>query len=168
MGWREHTLVANGTRVTNYADRRRKRIAGAGGTPGGIIDFIIGLLMAVAGAYLLTNQVMVVQQFRPWPGFGWFGGIAGSNPFGLSLLPLLIGIAIVFFNGRSILGWLLMAAGSMIILLGILMNVHLYFRPTSLFNTLLMLGFLAGGLGLMAKAVRPSVRRVAPAAADDR
>jgi uncharacterized protein len=56
----------------------------------------------------------------------------------------------------------------MIILLGILMNVHLYFRPTSLFNTLLMLGFLAGGLGLMAKAVRPSVRRVAPAAADDR
>jgi uncharacterized protein len=41
-----------------------------------------------------------------------------------------------------------------IILAGILANLRIYFQPTSLFNTLLMLGLLAAGVGLMAAALR--------------
>jgi hypothetical protein len=37
---------------------------------------------------------------------------------------------------------------------GILSNLNIYFRPTSLFNTLLMLALLAAGLGMMAAALR--------------
>jgi hypothetical protein len=33
--------------------------------------------------------------------------------------------------------------------------LRLYFEPTSLFNTILMLVLLAGGLGLVARALRP-------------
>ena len=40
-------------------------------------------------------------------------------------------------------------------------NLHIYFQPTSLFNTLVMLILLAGGLGLIARALRPQRRSAA-------
>jgi hypothetical protein len=119
---------------------------GAGGTPGGVGTFFVGVLMTVAGAYMLTSQVTVTSGF--WDYFG-------HNTFGLSLVPLLAGVATLFFNGRSSLGWLLTAAGALIILAGILMNLRIYFQPASLFNTLVMLVLLVGGLGLVARSLKP-------------
>ncbi|MBA4158497.1 MAG: hypothetical protein ACR2H9_15755 [Longimicrobiaceae bacterium] len=120
-------------------------VRGAGGTPGGIGEFLAGLAMSVAGAYLLTSRVIVTSSFWSWWGF---------NGFGLSLLPVLVGIGMLFFNGRSVLGWLLLFTGAVIIGAGILMNLSIYFQPTSLFNTLVMMGLLAGGIGLIARAVQ--------------
>ena len=124
----------------------KKKMKGAGGTQGGVGQFLLGLLMAVGGAYLLTSQVSVSTGF-----WGWFG----PHTFGLTLLPLLIGIGLLFFDGSSRAGWLLTAAGAVLILLGILMNLRIYFEPTSLFNTLMMLVLLAGGLGLVARSLKP-------------
>ena len=121
------------------------RLRGAGGTEGGIGTFLIGFVMAVAGAWLLTNQVTVTTG-------GW--RIWGYNGFGLSLIPLVVGVAFLFFDGRSIVGWLLTIAGAVIIFVGILTNLDIYFRPTSLFNTLMMLVLLAGGIGLVARSLR--------------
>ena len=121
-------------------------MTGAGGTPGGIGQFFIGLMCAVAGGWLLTNQVSVSS------GGGWM--IYGYNGFGLSLIPFILGTGLIFFNGKSIMGWLLLAAGLVIVFVGILANINIYFRPTSLFNTLLMLALLAGGIGAMAAALR--------------
>jgi uncharacterized protein len=118
---------------------------GAGGTPGGIGQFMAGVVMAAAGGYLISNQVQVTTSaWHFW----------GTNSFGLTLLPLLIGIGMLFFNGRSALGWLLTIVGVAIILAGILMNLDIYFRQTSLFNTVMMLGLLAGGIGLVARSLR--------------
>jgi hypothetical protein len=64
------------------ADEPQRTFQGAGGTAGGIGEFVIGLVMAVVGGYL-------------------------------------------------------------------------YFRPTSLFATVIMLGLLVGGLGLIARSLRP-------------
>jgi len=126
-----------------------------GGTSGGIGEFFVGLAMAAVGGYLLTNQVEVHTSF--WR----FGGLA--NGFGITLIPLLIGIFFLFFNGKSKLGWLLTVGGGLFIFANILMNMDIFFRPTSLFNTLLMLGLLAGGLGLVFKSLRPHRRTVAAA-----
>ncbi len=121
------------------------KLRGAGGTPGGVGEFLGGLAMAVAGGYLLTNQVTVTSGYwRLW----------GYNGFGLSLVPLIIGIGMLFFNGRSIIGWLLTMAGAVIIFVGIITNLDIYFQPTSLFNTILMLVLLAGGVGLIARSLR--------------
>ena len=119
---------------------------GAGGTPGGVGAFFVGLAMAVGGAYLLTSQVTVSSGF-------W--GFFGRQTFGLTLLPLLAGIGFLFFDGKSLLGWLLLGAGAVMILFGILMNLRIYFEATSLFNTLVMLVLLFGGLGLLARSLRP-------------
>ena len=94
---------------------------------------------------MLISRVTVTSSF--WD----FGGY---NSFGLSLLPLIIGIGIVFFNGKSIIGWVLIFIGAVIIFSGIIMNLQIYFQPTSLFNTIIMLILFAGGIGLIVKAIR--------------
>jgi uncharacterized protein len=119
---------------------------GAGGTSGGIGEFVIGLVMACVGGYLLLNQVTVTTGL-------W--ALWGYNAFGLTLVPLVVGIGWLFFDGRSTYGWSLVILGALIIFVGIIANLHIYFRPTSLFNTLIMLGLLVGGLGLIARALRP-------------
>jgi hypothetical protein len=120
---------------------------GAGGTEGGVAQFFVGLAMAVGGAYLLTQRVTVTSGFWGW---GWFGG----HSFGLSLLPLLVGAGLLFYDGKSRPGWVLTLGGALIVFLGILMNLRIYFEPTSLFDTLLMLLLLAGGLGLIARSLK--------------
>ncbi len=126
---------------------------GAGGTPGGVGQFLFGLVMAAAGGYMLLQQVQVTTSFWHF----W-----GGSTFGLTLLPLLIGIGLLFFNGRSVAGWLLSIVGLAIIVAGILMNMDIYFRSTSLFNTLVMLALLAGGCGLVARSLRAQPVPTAP------
>jgi hypothetical protein len=115
-----------------------------GGTDGGIIEFVIGFAMTISGAYMLISRVVVASSFWNWGGY---------NSFGLSLIPLIFGIAFVFFSGRSIIGWLLIFVSVIFIASGILMNLQIYFQPTSLFNTVIMLVLFAGGIGLIARAV---------------
>lgn len=119
---------------------------GAGGTDGGVILFFVGLACAVAGGWLLTNQVTVT---------GGYWSLWGHNSFGLSLLPFLAGTAMLFFDRRQKLGWLLLVAGVVIILAGVLVNLRIYFQPTSLFNTLMTLVLLFGGIGLILRSLVP-------------
>ena len=119
-----------------------------GGTPGGLGSFLIGFVMTCIGGYLLANQVSVV---------GSYWSFYGGNTFGITLLPMLIGVGILFWSGKNIVGWLLTVAGALFILAGVIANMHLYFRPTSLFNTIVMLILFVGGLGLIARALVPHV-----------
>ena len=121
-------------------------VKGAGGTSGGVGMFLGGLAMVVGGAYLLLTRVSVVSG-------GW--RFYGYDAFGLSLVPLLVGIGVLFYDGRSIAGWLLTGVGALIIVLGIIAHLNLFIQPTSLFDMLLMLGLLAGGLGVIARSFRP-------------
>jgi hypothetical protein len=117
-----------------------------GGTPGGLGHFVIGFVIASLGGYFLANQVTVV---------GSYWSFYGANTFGITLVPLLLGVGILFWNGRSLIGWLLTVAGALFILGGVLANMHIYFRPASLFNTLVMLVLFVGGLGLIARSLSP-------------
>ena len=115
-----------------------------GGTSGGLGHFLAGLAMACGGAYLFADRVTVASSY-------W--NFYGANSFGVTLIPMLIGIGMLFFNGRSVIGWLLTCAGALFIFLGVIANLHIYFQPTSLFQTILMLTLLAGGLGLIARSL---------------
>ena len=119
----------------------------AGGTPGGFGSFLMGVAMACIGGYLLANQVVVA---------GSYWSFYGTNTFGITLLPMLFGVAMLFWNGRSLVGWLLTGAGALFILAGVIANMHIYFHPTTLFQTLVMLVLLVGGLALVARAIRPA------------
>ena len=123
----------------------KNKIRGAGGTPGGVGQFIFGLGMVIAGGYLFLSRVTVTSGY--WTLWGY-------NAFGVSLIPLLLGIGLLFFDGRSVFGWILTFGGVIVILVGIIANLQVYFSPTSLTNTLIMLRLLAAGIGLVARSLR--------------
>ena len=129
---------------------RGERLRGAGGTPGGVGTFFVGLILTVVGGYLVLNQVQVTSSFTFFGLWGW------SRPagFGLTMLPLLIGIGVLFFDGKSKLGWILSIGGLLTILAAVLMSLSIHWAPTTLFNTLLMFGLLAAGMGLIARSLR--------------
>ncbi len=121
-----------------------------GGTPGGARAFFLGIGMTAVGAYLLLQQVIVTGGY--WH-FGFLGGSGRS--FGVSLIPLLLGIGILFYDGHSFAGRCLTGLGALIIVVGIIANIDVQIRETSLFNLLLMLVLLVGGIGLVVRAVLP-------------
>jgi len=121
-----------------------------GGTPGGTRTFLLGLVMLLAGGYLLFDHVQVGGGFWHWQGIGGHG-----TSFGITLIPLLFGIGILFVNGRSFAGRFLTGAGALVILVGIIANLDIHFRQTSLFNTLVMLVLLVGGIGLIVRSSMP-------------
>jgi hypothetical protein len=116
-----------------------------GGTPGGLGEFLIGLAMAAAGGYMLTSRVSVTTGY--WQLWGY-------NAFGLTLVPFIFGILLLFFNGRSVVGWILLFIGVVLILAGVILNLQIYFGHTSLFELIVMLVLLFGGLGLLARSLR--------------
>lgn len=129
----------------------RKPFVGAGGTPGGVGEFFIGLGLIAIGVYLLFDRITVHTSFWSMSG--------GRSAFGVSLIPVLLGIGILFFKGRSVIGWLLAAGGLGFIVVGIIANLDIYFERTSLWATLIILAMPAAGLGLLARALRPHPQR---------
>jgi hypothetical protein len=123
-----------------------RSLGDVGGTPGGIGHFLIGFVMACVGGYFLANQVNVG---------GSYWSFYGANTFGITLIPMLLGVCILFWNGRSAIGWFLTAAGALFILAGVIASMHIYLQPTSLFNIIVMLTLLVGGLALIARSLRP-------------
>jgi hypothetical protein len=107
--------------------------------------FLIGAIMAIIGGYLLLNQVTVHSGF--WRIFNY-------SSFGITLIPFLFGIGFLFYNSKSIPGWILTVGGLLIIFVGILANLQIYFRPTSLWNTLTMLVLLVGGLAMVFRSLQ--------------
>ncbi|HTG18303.1 MAG TPA: hypothetical protein VK747_23880 [Blastocatellia bacterium] len=127
------------------AEERTRRFKGPGGSPGGMGMFLFGLALAIAGGYLIMSHTQIGSGYWNW----W-----GTNTFGLTLLPLIIGIGLLFFDGRSIAGWVLAGAGALIIFIGIIVNLQISFPQTSLFNVIVMLTLFAGGLGLIARSLK--------------
>jgi uncharacterized membrane protein HdeD (DUF308 family) len=86
---------------------------------------------------------------------GAYWNFYGTNTFGITLIPMLFGVGLLFRNGRSVSGWILTVSGALFILAGVIANLDIYFRPASLFNTMVMLVLVVGGLGLIARALLP-------------
>src|SRR5215469_8928616 len=122
----------------------KRSLSDVGGTSGGLGHFLTGFVMACVGGYFLANQVSVAGSY--WTFYG-------ASTFGITLVPMLFGIGILFWNARNVFGWFLTIAGALFILAGAIANMHIYFRATSLFNTLVMLILLVGGLGLIARSL---------------
>lgn len=125
---------------------------GAGGTPGGVGTFLIGLIMALIGGYLLTNLIEVSTGF--WGiRYRMFGGFSVSA-FSITLVIFLIGVGLVFADYRSKIGLALTGISLLWMIVGVIANLDVYFRRTSLFVTLAVFVLLVGGVGLMARSLR--------------
>ena len=113
-----------------------------------MFQFFLGLLLFVSGFFWVTHNTVI------YSGFTLANFIGFTPPFGAVLLPFLIGVGILFYNEKSLLGWGLSILGLVIIILGIIMGLRIIFRPVSLYEGLLMFGMIFGGAGLMLRALR--------------
>lgn len=116
--------------------------------------FLIGLFMSVSGGYLFMSQVQVRTQFWIWH-YSFFGQRFSVSPFALTLFPFMIGVALIFFNTKSKVGWGLTAVSLVLIFIIVIGSLNIYFVPATLYVVLGMLILLVGGIGLIVRAVMP-------------
>ena len=129
-------------------------VRGAGGTPGGAGRVFLGLAMMIAGGYLFLSAIRVHNLF----GFGYslyaFGPVRMTT--GMTLIPLVLGIGLIFYNARNPLGWILGLGSLLAICVGVIASIHFSFSSMSLFDLLVILTLFVGGAGLFMSSLRSS------------
>lgn len=111
------------------------------------VYFLVGLALLCGGLFLIFQNTTLYTNFTLMDIMGF------TPPFGVVLIPFIIGVGVLFFNEKSFIGWLLTIMGLVIIVLGILMGLKVYFNKISLAQGLIMFGMAAAGAGLTLKAV---------------
>ena len=132
------------------------KIEGAGGTPGGIGSFFTGFLMMCAGFYMLLHSIIVTESFGFGMGLYHLAVFGSPMPVtsGMILIPFMIGVGMIFFNGRNLLGWGF-AVGSLVALIaGVIANLHFTFRTMTLFDVIVILVLCVGGTGLFLRSLQ--------------
>ncbi len=127
---------------------------GAGGTSGGVAKFLLGLVMMCGGFYLLLNGIVVSSSFGMGTRLYGAGGMGITG--GMILIPLIIGICMVFYNAKNYLGWLIAIASFGALVLGVISSVSMNLRSMTAFELLVILTLAFGGLGLFLNSLRPS------------
>jgi hypothetical protein len=122
-------------------------------------QFIAGGALFCSGGFLLANQVMASSAFgsRGYGGWGRYGGGAivpiGTPGMGLLMIPLGIGVCLLFAGAykrwANLLVWGSLAAMSV----GVLNSIRLTFMPTTLWALGVDVGMIAAGGGLMFRSL---------------
>jgi len=127
-------------------------IKGAGGTQGGIGRFFLGLVMTIAGGYLFLNAVRVTSNFHLGYGLYRVGGVNITG--GMTLVPFIFGIGIVFYNSKNYLGWILTAGSLIMLFFGIITSIQFRFAHMSAFELITILVLFVGGIGLFLSSLK--------------
>jgi hypothetical protein len=125
---------------------------GAGGTDGGAGRFMIGSVMFIGGAYLFLQSIRVDSSFGLGHGLYHVGGAAVTT--GMVLIPLIFGIAMIFYKANNLLGWVLAGGALIALVFGVLQSLHFRMLPMGLFDLLSILVLTFGGLGLFLSSLR--------------
>ena len=117
-------------------------------------SFFSGLVFFGLGVFLIMQNTIVRTGFN-------LGGLTGgyNPPFGVLLLPVIIGIILLFAMDNQVLGWILIVVGICTILLSLLMGLDISFKQTTLYIVILMFGCVAAGAGLMIRGVMQSNKK---------
>ena len=130
-------------------------LKGAGGTDGGIGQFLIGIIMMIAGFYLLLNSIYVSSSFGLTARLFSFGaGNAWGVTTGMVMIPFIFGVGIIFYNAKNWLGWLLAGGALVALIFGVIASLRFGFSGMSAFDLIVILVLSMGGLGLFLRSLQ--------------
>ncbi|MGH1540239.1 MAG: hypothetical protein ACRBHB_07440 [Arenicella sp.] len=125
---------------------------GAGGTPGGTGQFIIGLVMMCGGGYMLLNSI------RFYAHYGFGRSLYNLSGFGITsgmiMIPFIFGVGMVFYDSRNWLGWLLTCGSLVALVFGVISQIQFTFRSMSAFDLIVIIVLTIGGLGLLLRSLK--------------
>ena len=103
------------------------------------LQLCIGFGLLLLGCFLVMNHVQVGTGFMSFFGFHAMG-------FGLTIIPLLLGIGILFYDYKNRFGWIITIASLALIFFAVLSQIVMTFPTMSLLGMVIMfLPFAAGG-----------------------
>lgn len=131
---------------------------GAGGTSGGVGQFLLSIVMMCGGFYLLLNSINVTSSFALSSRlYGVpFGGGAYGITGGMILIPFMIGIGMLFFNAKNVIGWLLAGGAVTALIFGVISSIRFSMRSMTAFELIAILVLAIGGLGLFLRSLKES------------
>ena len=129
---------------------------GAGGTEGGAGRFFLGFIMMCAGFYMLLNAITIRSGFHMGLGIYHFSMMGGqfNVTSGMIFIPLILGVGMIFYNARSMIGWLVSLGALASLIFGVISTLRMGFRPMSAFDLITILVLAFGGLGLFLSSLR--------------
>lgn len=125
---------------------------GAGGSDGGTVSFVIGLIMMVGGGYLLLNGIVVRPSFGMGSRMFGIGGMPITS--GMILIPFMFGVGLIFYKSQSWLGWGIAGASLIALIFGVIANMTLQLARMSVFDLIVIIVLLVGGLGLFLRSLK--------------
>ncbi len=125
---------------------------GAGGNNGGEGAFFLGLIMMIAGGYLLLRGIIVRPQFGMGSQMFAVGGFPVTT--GMVLVPFAFGVGMIFYNARNWFGWLLACGSVIALVVGVIASINFTLIRMSAFDLLVILILLVGGIGLFLRSLR--------------
>ena len=111
-----------------------------------VILFFVGLLMTVVGGYLFMQNVEVYASSI------FSCSLFGRRMDGVIFIPLIASIIFLFYK-YNLASKICCGISLIIIIVNVVMNMRLYWRPTSLFVTVVIFVLFFGGIGLLAKVL---------------
>ncbi len=111
-----------------------------------LLRFFGGLLLFGAGLYMIFQNLIISSSW----GMGYIFHIGGFGlPNGTIMIPLLIGIALLFLCDRKLWGWLFIAIGIVIVIAAVIMSVSIQWRTSNGWMFVVMFGMTFAGGAMM-------------------
>jgi uncharacterized protein len=136
-----------------------RKIEGAGGTKGGFGNFFSGLGMLVVGFYLLLNKIVLTSTLGMGSSLYSFRNVANTSynvsvTSGMIFIPMIFGIMMVFYNAKSIWGWLLFGLSAAAMIFGVIASVQLRIQSMTAFDAVTIFILAFGGLALFLRSLK--------------
>lgn len=113
-----------------------------------LMTFVAGIVMLVAGLFILSQKVIVSSSF-----FSSFGGMSiwGARiSSGMVVIPLIIGIVWMFMTD-SFASKVFSALAGLLIVIMVILTTNIHLTTMTLFDWLVILVLIFGGLGFIGR-----------------
>ena len=123
---------------------------------GDFVQFVLGGALASGGAFALMNQVFLSSAVRTAPRYpyGSYTLPFGTPGMGLLMIPLGIGVVLLFLDGYRRLSQLLIWGSTAALLVGVLNSLQMRMATVSLWQLTVEIIMIAAGAGLMFRSLK--------------